>query len=408
MSSRTVRFHNRRGYELHAALDFPADGQPQAWALFAHCFTCNKNYKAMGHISRALARRGYGVLRFDFTGLGQSEGDFADTDFSSNVADLLAAAEYLEREHQAPALLVGHSLGGAAVLMAAPDLGSVRAVATLAAPAAPEHVLELLRDDLDTLRAKGQAQVNIGGRSFRIRKEFVDDLEAQRLDETVRGLNRALLVLHSPRDTVVGIDNASKIFLQARHPKSFVSLDSADHLLSAEADAEYVGEVVAAWARRYVGAEEAAVAAAAGDDGYVSASIGAAGFTTEIRASGHALLADEPRSAGGEGRGPSPYDLLSAGLGACTSMTLRMYADHKGWPLEAVTTRVAHRKIQAQGRAECEQSSGKVDRFAREIALEGALDAEQRGRLLEIAERCPVHKTLQGPIQVSTRLADGE
>jgi putative redox protein len=396
-----IRFPNAEGTEqLAARLDRP-DGRGQAWALFAHCFTCSKDLRAVGAITRALNREGIAVMRFDFTGLGESEGDFADTNFSSNVGDLGAAAEYLREHHAPPRILVGHSLGGAAVLQAAPRIDSVQAVSTIGAPCNPEHVTHLLEDDVDEIRATGEAQVTLAGRTFTVRKQFLDDLEQTRMDETIRTLDRALLLFHSPVDQTVGIDNAAHIFEAAKHPKSFVSLDDADHLLTDPSDAEYVGVVLSAWAQKYVEGD----AAAEPTEGQVTTRTREA-YRTEITAGRHPLVADEPESVGGDDAGPTPYDLLLAGLGACTGMTLRMYADRKEWPLEEVTVRLTHEKIHAADCEHCDTDEGKIDRIEREIEVQGDLTSEQRTRLLEIANKCPVHRTLHREVDVRSRLRE--
>ncbi|MEM1270219.1 MAG: bifunctional alpha/beta hydrolase/OsmC family protein, partial [Bacteroidota bacterium] len=352
-------------------------------------------------ISRSLTEQGIAVLRFDFTGLGESEGDFADTNFSSNVADLVDAAEFLAEAYQAPRLLVGHSLGGAAVLRAAAELPDVRAVVTIGAPANPGHVRHLLSEGEEEIVANGEATVLLAGRPFRIKKQFLDDLEEASMKSVVSDLRRPLLIFHSPIDQTVGIENAAELYQSAHHPKSFVSLDQADHLLSKPADSMYIGAVLGAWAHRYVvdpmpeGAFEAA-------EGHVVARLGRSGFRTEIRAGLHALVADEPASIGGTETGPTPYDYLLAGLGACTAMTLRMYADHKKIPLESVTVELRHGKIHAKDCADCETRVGKIDEINRVVTLTGNLSAEQRARLLEIADRCPVHRTLHAEIKVRT------
>ena len=402
--SRQLLFENADGQQLAAQLEAPDGGRTIAHALFAHCFTCGRNLKAARHISRALAARGIAVLRFNFTGLGDSEGSFADTNFSSNVDDLEAAARFMEDELGPPRILVGHSLGGSAVLRVAARLPSVRAVVTIGAPADPAHVKRLLGPAAETIEADGVADVTLGGRSFSIKKQFLDDLEQTRMEESIRSLRRALLVLHSPVDEIVGIDDASRIYQAALHPKSFVSLDRADHLLSDPSDSAYVGSVIAAWAGKYLengGVPERAVDAATEDE-WVVVETGK-GYTTEVRAGAHRLLADEPVDLGGGDRGPTPYDLLLASLGACTSITLRMYADRKGWPLESVRIRLVHEKIHAEECAECETSRGWLDRIEREIDLRGDLDPGQRRRLMEIADRCPVHRTLNSEVSVRTR-----
>lgn len=402
-----LTFENEGGEHLAARLDVPVDGEPVAYALFAHCFTCTKNLEAVGHISRALVQQGVAVLRFDFTGLGESEGDFSETTFSSNISDLVAAARFLERERRAPEILIGHSLGGAAVLQAAEHLPDVRAVATIAAPYDPEHVTNLFEASLEEIEREGQADVQLGGRPFTIKQAFLDDLKAGHVEETIHHLGRPLLVFHSPVDQSVGIENARLIFQAAKHPKSFVSLDHADHLLSDEADSLYVGAMLAAWVRRYLPEQQEAMKHTAPRDNVVVARNDGAGFRTEILANGFALVSDEPASVGGTATGPTPYDYLVAGLGACTVMTLRMYADRKGWPLETVTARLSHQKVHAEDCARCDAKKGKIDRIGRELELTGDLDDAQLRRLLEIADRCPVHRTLEGEVDVQTRLAGG-
>ncbi len=401
-----LTFENDLGERLAARLDLPVDGEPIAYALFAHCFTCTKNLKAVGNISGALGRQGIAVLRFDFTGLGESEGDFADTNFSSNIDDLVAAAVFLEENYEAPAILVGHSLGGAAVLQAACRLESVQAVATIGAPYDPEHVTHLFQEALDEIAQAGTARVDIGGRPFTVKKQFIEDLAAQQVEDNLARLRRALLIFHSPVDGTVGIENAAMIFKAAKHPKSFVSLDRADHLLADPADSAYVGTVLAAWARKYIGTPQEDRKHLDPADNQVVARLDGAGFRTEMLANGFPLVADEPAAVGGTNTGPTPYDYLVAGLGACTAMTLRMYADHKKWPLETVEVRLNHDKVHAEDCGQCETKAGKIDVIQRELLLTGALDAAQRQRLLEIANRCPVHRTLEGEVKVRTSLQE--
>jgi putative redox protein len=402
--SEKLQFEGSQGDLLAARLDRPA-GQPRAYALFAHCFTCSKDIFAAARIAGALAERGIAVLRFDFTGLGHSEGEFANTGFSSNVDDLVAAADYLRAHHDAPAILIGHSLGGAAVLAAAARVPEAKAVVTVNAPADPAHVQHLFAAARPEIEARGEAEVVLAGRTFRIRKQFLEDIETQSLADAVGKLGRALLVFHGPRDETVGIDNAGAIFGAAKHPKSFVSLENADHLLSAKADAIYVGDVLAAWASRYVeGADEAPAPPKAAPGTVVVAETGEGRFTTAIDANGHALRADEPASVGGANTGPTPYELLLSGLGACTSMTLRLYADRKKFPLERVVVRLRHDKIHADDCAECETKVGKIDRIERSLELTGELDDEQRQKLLEIADKCPVHRTLESENLIVTEL----
>lgn len=405
MLHQRVTFENAEGHELAGVLDMP-DQSPRAWALFAHCFTGSKNLKATRHICRALNDSGIAVLRFDFTGLGDSEGEFADTTFSSNVTDLVAAAEFLEANHRAPGLLVGHSLGGTAVLRAAAEIPSTLAIATIGAPSHPSHVIERFEDAVAEIRTLGEATVELAGRTFTIRRRFLDDLERHPLPDSLGGLRTALLFLHSPVDEIVEIDNASDLFLEAKHPKSFVSLDSADHLLTREDDARYAGRVLAAWAEKYLfGVDEPANGLTA-EAGEAVARTRSASLTTELNAAGHRLIADEPEQNGGDNLGPTPYDLLSAGLAACTTMTLQVYARHKQLALDEVTARVRHGKIYAEDCAGCESETSRIDEFQRSIKLEGDLTDAQRQRLLEIAERCPVHKTLHGVIRIKTELLE--
>ena len=400
-----VKFPGSLGAQLAARLDVPS-GKPVAYALFAHCFTCSKDTLAASRIGAALTARGIAVLRFDFTGLGSSDGDFANTNFSSNVSDLVAAAAWLREKHEAPKLLIGHSLGGAAVLAAAAEIPEAVAVATIGAPFEPAHVKGLLAPALPAIEASGEAEVELAGRKFRVQKQFLEDIVSRNNRDSIANLRKALLIFHSPRDTTVSIDNAAQIFMAAKHPKSFVSLDDADHLLTRREDAAYVAAVLAAWAGRYIG--EPAMEArpmAAGEPGLVAVMETREGkFTQEVRVGKHRLRADEPVAAGGTDTGLSPYDLLLAGLGACTSMTIRMYADLKQIPLEKITVRLKHDKVHAQDCAECETKEGKIDRIDREIELAGSLDEAQRAKLLEIANKCPVHRTLHSEIWIPTQL----
>ena len=414
MRSEKLRFEGALGDELVGRLETPTGGDPVAYALFAHCFTCSKDLKAAVNVSRALAAERIAVFRFDFTGLGESAGDFADTNFSSNVDDLVAAAEFMEREYEAPEVLVGHSLGGAAVLQAASRVPSSRAVATIGAPADPGHVVGNFEEKIDEILEQEEAEVTLAGRSFTIRRQFLEDLQETRMEETVRQLDRALMLFHSPVDNTVSVDNAARLYEWAKHPKSFVSLDRADHLLTEPGDSRYVGTVLAAWARRYLeGVDldeetERRDAWSVGED-EVAVRIGRERFRTEIMAGGHPLVADEPEDVGGTDQGPTPYDLLSASLGTCTAMTLRMYADHKEWDLEEVEVRLEHGKVHAEDdERACRgvEGSDKVDRFERVLRLEGDLSDEQRQRLVEIADRCPVHRTLHQGVITETRLDD--
>lgn len=409
-STRKVTFTGADGSTLAARLDLP-QGVPRAFALFAHCFTCSKDIFAATRISRGLADQGIAVLRFDFTGLGHSEGEFANTNFSSNMADLQAAAEYLEREHQAPALLIGHSLGGAAVLGAAELIPSCRAVVTIAAPADPAHVMRSLGSKVEQIEREGGAVVELGGREFVVQRQFLDDLNRQALAQKIAGLGRALLVMHAPLDDVVGIDNASQIFGHAKHPKSFVTLDDADHLLSRRRDAEYAAQIIATWSGRYLQADASEpsvgveVEAKAGE--VAVCEVESTGLLQAISVAGeHRLWADEPVSVGGTDRGPTPYDFLAAALGACTSMTLRMYARRKQIALESICVRLVHSKVHAADCEACETAVGKVDVIEREIVISGDVSEEERAALLRIADRCPVHRTLHAEVRVETKIVE--
>jgi len=393
--------------ELAARLDMPV-GSPRAYALFAHCFTCTKDIFAASRIAEGLTSQGIAVLRFDFTGLGASEGEFANTNFSSNVGDLIAAANHMREHLAAPEILIGHSLGGAAVLVAAGQVPETRAVVTIGAPADPSHVAHIFQNSVEQIEASGEAEVLLAGRPFRIQKQFIDDIRAQNLEAAVRTLKKALLVFHAPGDQIVGIENASQIFQAAKHPKSFVSLDNADHLLSRRTDAIYVAEVIAAWAERYIHDEAPATAKPQAVPGTVAVAETRTGKFTNavVTGSGHMLIADEPPSVGGDDTGPTPYDLLLAALGACKSMTMRMYADRKGYKLGRAEVRLSHDKIHAEDCEQCETETGKVDRIMTEITISGDLSENERQKIFEIAERCPVHRTMTGEIIIDAVMKD--
>jgi putative redox protein len=399
MNSIKVEFKNANGNLLAAKIDMPITRKPGAYAVFAHCFTCSKNLNAVKNINRALTAQGIAVLRFDFTGLGESEGDFADTNFSSNVSDLIAASEFLKENYEAPQILIGHSLGGAAVLQAAREIKECKAVITIGAPCEPSHVLNLLKDKREVIEQHGEAEIELAGRNFKIKKQFLVDLNAVTMKENIANLRKALLIFHSPIDTTVGIENARQIYSIARHPKSFVSLDDADHLLSREVDSCYVGEVIAAWSKRYINIESSPEAYGE-EPGTVVVRTGRDHYYTDIYADGHHMVADEPISVGGTNLGPSPYKFLAAALGSCTTITVRMYADRKKWPLDAVVVRLKHQQVDASQCDDCKSENGKVDIFERELEFVGNLSDEQRQRLFEIADRCPVHRSLHGEIKV--------
>jgi uncharacterized OsmC-like protein/fermentation-respiration switch protein FrsA (DUF1100 family) len=399
MASKTVLFPATDGHQLAARLEMPA-GPPRAYAIFAHCFTCSKESKAAAYIGQALAARGIAVLRFDFTGLGQSGGDFSESNFSSNVDDVVCAARFLHEQYRDAQILIGHSLGGAAVLAAAAELPEARAVATIGAPYEPRHIEHLLKNK-EELISRGEAMVDIGGRPFHIRKQFLDDLERHYPSKTIGALGKALLILHSPQDRIVNIDNAAKIFMAAKHPKSFVSLDDADHLLTTKEDAAYAAEVLAAWSSRYLEATQSEPVA-----GVRVVEAGEGKFAQDVYAGRHRLRADEPVAAGGADGGPNPYDLLLAALGTCTAMTVRLYADRKQLPLERVTVALKHEKVHAADCEECETPDAKIDRIDRVLTLEGDLDQAARAKLLDIANKCPVHRTLHSEVWIPTRLEE--
>ncbi len=394
-----LKFHNRQELELAGALHSPDNGDVIAYALFAHCFTCTKSINAAVTISNTLAQQGIATLRFDFTGLGGSKGSFKDSDFSTNINDLVDAADFLAREYHAPQLLVGHSLGGTAMLAAAKYIESANAVASIGSPSNPAHILHLLEEHLNELEQAGSANIELAGRPFTFKQEFVDNVRGHDID--FRQLRKALMVMHSPTDNTVSIDEAGKIFASALHPKSFVSLDNADHLLSDKGDSQYTAQVLASWAMRYI--EPSVIKPQRDHSVHVSAQT-KQGFLCQVSASGHHLLADEPISMGGTNLGPSPYDYLGIALGSCTAMTLNMYARHKKIALKNVSVSVTHNRIHAEDCVDCEKQSGQVDILQRAISLDGVLSPEQEARMLQIADRCPVHKTLENEIRVKTQL----
>jgi len=402
MNLQKITFQNKEGETIVGRLEMPADRHPHNYAIFAHCFTCNKNLLAVKNISRALTANGFAVLRFDFTGLGESEGDFENTNFSGNVSDLVAAAHYLEKTYDAPTLLVGHSLGGTAALFAAAEITSIKAVATIGAPSNPIHVKHLFKSTIPEIKASGKAVVNLSGRDFTIKKQFLDDLEHKSLAVVVKNMRKPILILHSPQDEIVGIKNAEEIYIAAHHPKSFVSLDGADHLLMKKEDSSYAGQLIAGWSKRYLPVpkegdlktEHNVVASLDADDG----------FTTAMKVGNHFMTADEPISFGGNDYGPSPYELVSAGLSACTAMTIQMYAKRKEWHLDNVQVHTSYSKSHAQDCKNCETDNAKLDTFKREIIISGSLDDKQKSRILQIADKCPVHKTLHSTVQIITEL----
>jgi len=397
-------FMNRNKQWLAGQLDLPV-GAPQAYAIFAHCFTCSKNAKAATQVSRGLADRGVAVLRFDFTGLGNSEGDFANSNFSSNVSDLLDAATALSEQHAPPTILIGHSLGGAAVLLAAAQLEHVRAVATIAAPAEPAHVERLISETTTETHQDGSLTVRLGGREMRVAHDFIEDLKSNRVADSLPNLRKPLLIFHSPTDAIVSIDNARRIYETAKHPKSFISVDRADHMLSAPADGRFVAATLAAWASRYLPDAGDPDDGEQLEQGAVEIVEQQASLTQRIRTRHHTFHADEPTSQGGHDVGPNPYELLLAALGACTSMTLRLYARRKKWPVESIRVRLRHSRMHAKDCEACESSEGFIDQIDKQILVAGEIDDDQRARLAEIADRCPVHRTLLNDKQIHSQIS---
>ena len=404
MSSIKLNIQNKKGHELHAFLELPADQKPQFYAIFAHCFTCSSALGAVRNISRSLTSHGFGVLRFDFTGLGRSEGEFAESYFSANVDDLLAVNDYLKEHYEAPGLLVGHSLGGAAVIVAASKLENIKAVATVGAPATISHVTHLFSHGIEDIKQKGAVEVNIGGRPFKINEEFVEDFGKVDLPEITKNLRKPLLIMHAPFDKIVGIENAHKLYHDAHHPKSFVSLDDADHLLSNSKDSRYVGNMIGTWVQRYFEQEDNTMLDTKGEQLVAHLNLLEDNFTTCIQTKKHNFIADEPDSIGGDDFGPSPYDYLSAGLAACTVMTLKMYAQRKKWDLQEVYAYITYSKKHSDDLMLDSEVSTRIDHLQKRLKFVGNLDEKQKVRLKEIASKCPVHKTLQSEVIIETEL----
>lgn len=405
MRSESIEFENASGTKLSGILEIPS-GPVSAWAIFAHCFTCSKQSLAASRVARGLAAHGMGVLRFDFTGLGESDGEFAGTGFSSNVSDLVQAADWMAGEGRSVRLLIGHSLGGAASVVAAGEIESVQAVATIGAPSNAGHVAEQFSTHIPEIEAEGAAEVNLAGRPFTISRAFLHDVRDAQVKSAVSALRKPVLFLHAPGDEIVGIDNATELFVAAKHPKSFVSLDQADHLLTRKQDAAFVSDVISGWARRYLGQDEAPKVSQLDIDAdvIVSETLANGPYQNDVRVGPHHFLADEPEHVGGADTGPDPYALVATGLGACTSITLRMYANRKGWPLKRVTVGVDHEKRHDEDCVDCGPND-RIDVFTRSIQFEGDLEEEKIQRLLEIADHCPVHRTLEHGAKVTTVLA---
>jgi uncharacterized OsmC-like protein/pimeloyl-ACP methyl ester carboxylesterase len=404
MKNQKLKVINKKGHKLQAYLELPANQKPNYFAIFAHCFTCNSSLSAVRNISRALTNHGFGIVRFDFTGLGRSEGEFADSHFSANVDDLIAVSDFIKEHYEAPSLLVGHSLGGAAVLVAASKLDNIKAVATVGAPATISHVKHLFSHGIDDIKNKGRVAVNIGGRPFKIDEEFVSDFDKTDLPAVVKALRKPLLILHSPTDTIVGIKNAEQLYNNAHHPKSFVTLDDADHLLSKTRDSSYAGDIIGAWVKRYFPQQENKMLDTSGEQLVAHLNLKEDNFTTTIQTAKHNFIADEPDSVGGDDFGPSPYDFLSAGLAACTVMTLKIYAERKKWDLQEVYAHITYSKKHSDDLMLDVDKPTRIDHLSKKLTFIGDLDESQRQRLKEIASKCPVHKTLQSEIIIDTEL----
>lgn len=400
MKTKNLRITNRQGITLNAMLDVPDLGQPRGYAIFAHCFTCSGNFRPVKNISQQLVQLGMGVLRFDFTGLGHSEGEFADSHISANVQDLEDVYRYFQQYYRAPELLIGHSLGGAAAIIGAARLADIKAVATIGTPATVQHTTKHFADQLQGLQEQQDVEVNIGGRPFTINRNFVDQFAQTDLPQVVHELKKPLLILHSPVDAVVDISNAQQLFHQAFHPKSFVSLDQADHLLLKDADSRYAGSVIAGWVQRYLLPRQLRAVDTKGEQLVAHLRPEQDGFATSLQTSEHAFIADEPASVGGSNLGASPYQYLSGALAACTTMTLKIYARQKKWDLQEVFVYISHNKqhIDDMGKKTW------LDVMDKKIELVGNLSAEQRQKLAEIAAKCPVHKTLLGTVEINTKL----
>lgn len=404
MKSERISIPNSSGHQLSAYIELPANQKPSYMAVFAHCFTCSGSFAPVRHITRELTNYGFGVVRFDFTGLGKSEGHFSDSHFSANVQDLIDVCNYVSQKYLTPSLLIGHSLGGAAAITAAHQLKDIKAVATIGAPANVEHVKHHFEHKINEVLQQGQADVNIGGRPFVINKKFVEGFDKIALLDIVKKLKKPILILHSPFDKIVGIENAQNLYHNAFHPKSFISLDQADHLLTQKEDSVYVGSVIGAWVKKYYPPKENIFLDREGEQLVGHLNLEEDQFTTSIQTKSHALIADEPLEVGGDDFGPSPYELLVAGLAACTTMTLKLYANRKKWDLKEVYVYLTHSKkhMEAPGEA----STNKIDFIEKKLKFVGNLTDEQRARLLEISAKCPVHRTLSNGIKFKTSVIE--
>lgn len=397
MNNKKLSFKNRYGEMLEGVIDLPFTQNIVAYAIFAHCFTCGKNIFAAENISRTLALKGIAVLRFDFTGLGESEGDFEDSNFTNNVTDIEDAAKYLTENFETPSLLIGHSLGGAAVLFSAQKIASVKAIVTIAAPSSPDHIMHLFKDSQEEINEKGKATMQLAGREITIKKQFIEDLRSLSMQNLLNDLRKPVLILHSPTDDIVGINNAAEIYKALHHPKSFVSLDDTHHLLKRQEDAEYVSAIIASWATRYLKTNESVQS-----EGQVNAWLNNDNYTTEVVARKHVWIADEPLNVGGNDLGPTPYELLSSALATCTTITLKMYAKRKNWDPGEIKVMVEHGRKYPDDCEHCDDKSKLIEVFKRTLVFDERLDAEQKNRLQQIADLCPVHKTLSKSSRIDT------
>lgn len=400
MAGKNISFKNKKGQTLEGKLTFPSTQSPKAFAIFAHCFTCGKNLKVIRDISNALAQQGIAVLRFDFTGLGQSEGNFEDSNFSHDVDDLIEASHFLENHYQAPSLIIGHSLGGTASLFAAKKLNNIKAVATIASPSQPSHVENLIKDSVEDIEMNKEALVNIGGRDFKIKKQFLDDIKAHDTQSFLDDLKKPFLILHSPQDQIVDINNAEELYKWAHHPKSFISLDKADHLLN-DMNASYIGSLIASWSSVYIDLKAEKNEAMSSKHQSAAVLKSTNKLTTHLKVGDFEMIGDEPQNLGGNNYGPNPYDLLTASLAECTAMTLFMYARRKTWNLDEALVQIDHEKEKTTDE---NGKTFKQDVFRKQIELKGDLDEKQKGRLLEIADKCPVHKTLHTEVKIISNI----
>lgn len=406
MKSKRLNIVNAQGNTLRAYIKLPANQKPSHFAIFAHCFTCSSSLHAVRNILRALTSHGFGVVRFDFTGLGESEGDFADSHFSANVEDLIAVNQYITENYKAPSLLIGHSLGGSAALVAANQLDNIQAIATIGAPAEVSHIKRLFSHSISEIEEKGEVEVNIGGRPFQIDQKFVTDFDKTDLLSILNKMRKPVLFLHSPIDSIVDIENAEKLYKSAFHPKSFISLDQANHLLEDNQDSLYAGDMIGSWVKRYFDFEDNQMLDTAGEQLVAHLNLKEDNFTTEIQTAKHAFIADEPEGIGGDDFGPSPYDFLSAGLAACTTMTLKMYAERKDWDLQEVYAYITYSKKHSEELKLDLEKPTRIDHLSKKLKLIGNLDEKQRQRLKEISSKCPVHKTLQKEVYIDTELME--